>query len=128
MSVGGTHKGCPYIAWGTHKGCPYGVVVLQGTHKGCPYVGWGIREGCPYSVADDAQNAVQMVGHHDVLVDLCTREPVRDRAPGALNHLPGFVTMHYACADLSEQVPVTLDADGEVVRARLGVIVAVQTD
>jgi len=81
----------------------------------------------PY-VVHDAYDAVDMIGHHHEGVQFHVLEMVRDFMPTRAHDFPHVVQPHFPVHHVAEQRGAPVGADGDEIRARLGVIVSLQPD
>src|SRR3990172_1562534 len=142
----GRHKACPYPALAIRirrgdpscrpEACPYPVVAVRirrGNPCGCPYIARyrsrGRHKTCPYVLlGGEEKDGVDVVGHEGERIQMRPPVPHRQGIPLLDDHVTRLVRLHLVVYDLSKQGCAALRANGNEIRALLGVVIALQAN
>jgi hypothetical protein len=86
-----------------------------------PTIGIGIH---------DPNNPMHVIGHHHKFIGIQhhTRAHNGGMEPFVTHNLPVFIQPHFALHDFAEQTGAVMGANGDEIRAGLGVIIFLQAD
>lgn len=82
----------------------------------------------PYKRIDNVNDAMEMVGHNDIISAFCIRIFIRYFLIPLTNHLPGVIQNHFTVYNFAKQWFPILHTDGYEIGTFVRIIIFWQTD